>query len=83
MRIRVLIRGERGGRYTAYCPALPGCVISAGAKADLEHKVKEAVAAYLASMDAVTQPHVSFHEAQEQGVSHVVVDDLIACGGAG
>ena len=69
MKITILIRARPDGQYVAHCPSLPGCVASANTRESAQHKMREAVVGYLASMDAVVPAKVILAEVQECGVS--------------
>ncbi|HOD82629.1 MAG TPA: type II toxin-antitoxin system HicB family antitoxin [Phycisphaerae bacterium] len=69
MKITILIRARADGQYVANCPSLPGCVASANTRESAQHKMREAVVGYVASMDAVVPANVTFAEVQESGVS--------------
>lgn len=65
MKIAILIRARTDGQYVAHCPSLPGCVASACTRESAEHKMREAVTGYLASLDVPLPPRVTVIEAQE------------------
>ena len=69
MKITILIRARADGQYVAHCPSLPGCTASANTRQSAQHKIREAVVGYVASMDAVPPVHVTLAEVQESGVS--------------
>ena len=45
----ILIEGE-GGSYSAYVPELPGCVATGKSIAEVEQRMREAIAFHLAGM---------------------------------
>ncbi|MHC4984156.1 MAG: type II toxin-antitoxin system HicB family antitoxin [Planctomycetota bacterium] len=53
--MELLIRLARGtdGSYRAWCPALPGCAVSADSRAEARIKIANAVRSYLTRLDAV------------------------------
>ena len=65
MKIVILIRARTDGQYVAHCPSLPGCVASACTREFAEHKMREAVTGYLASLDVPLPPRVVVIEDQE------------------
>lgn len=65
MKIAILIRARTDGQYVARCPSLPGCVASACTRESAEHKIREAVTGYLASLDVPLPPRMIVVEAQE------------------
>lgn len=52
MRYRVLIDQDEDGVYVAEVPALPGCISQGKTRAEAIDNVKEAIAAYLESLEA-------------------------------
>ena len=42
---------RQAGSYEAWCPALPGCQVSAASKEQACERIQSAVKGYLASMD--------------------------------
>ncbi|MFB3894407.1 MAG: type II toxin-antitoxin system HicB family antitoxin [Phycisphaerae bacterium] len=65
MKIAVLILTRADGQYVAHCPALPGCVARADSRESAEHKMRDAVAGYLASLDVPSPPRMIVAEVQE------------------
>ena len=51
MKIEVLILTRADGQYVAHCTSLPGCTARANTRESAEHKMRDAVAGYLASLD--------------------------------
>lgn len=56
MRYRVLIEQDEDGMYVAEVPALPGCVSQGRTRSDAISNIKEAIAAYLESLQARGEP---------------------------
>ena len=52
MRYRVLIEQDEDGVYVAEAPALPGCISQGRTRSDAIENIKEAIAAYLESLEA-------------------------------
>jgi predicted RNase H-like HicB family nuclease len=52
VRYRVLIDQDEDGVYVAEVPALPGCISQGKTRAEAIDNVKEAIAAYLESLEA-------------------------------
>ncbi|MDE2489329.1 MAG: type II toxin-antitoxin system HicB family antitoxin [Elusimicrobia bacterium] len=52
MKLRVVIEKDESGWFVAEVPALPGCVSQGRTEKEAEANVKEAVAGWLAVMDA-------------------------------
>ena len=69
MKITILMRARADGQYIAHCPSLPGCTASANTKESAQHKMREAVVGYLASMHAVVPANMILVEDQECCVS--------------
>jgi len=65
MKIAILIRARTDGQYVAHCPSLPGCVASACTRESAEHKMREAVTGYVASLDVPSSPRMIVVEAHE------------------
>ena len=51
MRYRVMIEQDEDGVFVAEVPALPGCISQGRTRAEVIDNVKEAIAAYLESLD--------------------------------
>ena len=56
MRYRVLIEQDEDGVFVAEVPALPGCISEGQTRAEAVENVKEAIAAYLESLEAHNEP---------------------------
>ncbi len=56
MEVATLILASTDGQYVARCPSLPGCVARADTRESAEHKLRDAVAGYLASLDVPLPP---------------------------
>lgn len=56
MKYRVLIETDEDGAFTAEVPALPGCVSQGKTRAEAIETIKEAITAYLSSLDARGEP---------------------------
>ena len=56
MRYRVLIEQDEDGMYVAEAPALPGCISQGRTRAEAVDNIKEAIAAYLESLQAHDEP---------------------------
>ncbi len=56
MRYRVLIEQDEDGVYVAEVPALPGCVSQGRTRSEAISNIKEAIAAYLESLQARGEP---------------------------
>ena len=56
MRYRVLIEQDEDGVFVAEVPALPGCISEGQTRAEAVENVKEAMAAYLESLEAHNEP---------------------------
>ena len=56
MRYRVLIEQDEDGVYVAEVPALPGCISEGQTRSEAVANVKEAIAAYLESLQAHSEP---------------------------
>ena len=67
MKIAILILASTDGQYVARCPSLPGCMARANTRQSAEHKMRDAVAGYLASMDVPLPLRVIITEVQEMG----------------
>lgn len=53
---RVVIEPDEDGIYVAEVPALPGCISQGQTRAEAVENIKEAIAAYLESLDAHGEP---------------------------
>ncbi len=56
MRYRVLIEQDEDGVYVAEVPALPGCISQGRTRSEAVDNIKEAIAAYLESLQAHSEP---------------------------
>jgi predicted RNase H-like HicB family nuclease len=56
MRYRVLIEQDEDGVFVAEVPALPGCISEGHTRGEAVDNVKEAIAAYLESLEAHNEP---------------------------
>ncbi|MCA1737904.1 MAG: type II toxin-antitoxin system HicB family antitoxin [Actinobacteria bacterium] len=56
MKYRVLIEQDEDGVYVAEVPALPGCISQGQSREEAVENVKEAIAAYLESLEARGDP---------------------------
>jgi antitoxin HicB len=56
VRFRVLIEQDEDGVYVAEVPALPGCISQGRTRAEAIGNIKEAIAAYLESLQAHNEP---------------------------
>lgn len=56
MRYRVLIEQDEDGVYVAEVPALPGCVSQGKTRTEAIDNIKEAMVAYLESLQAHGEP---------------------------
>ena len=56
MRYRVLIEQDEDGVYVAEVPALPGCISQGRTRSEAIDNIKEAIAAYLESLQAHNEP---------------------------
>ncbi len=56
MRYRVLIEQDEDGVFVAEVPALPGCISEGHTRAEVVENVKEAIAAYIESLEAHGEP---------------------------
>jgi len=56
MKYRVLIEPDEDGVYVAEVPALPGCISQGATRAEAVENIKEAIAAYVESLDAHSEP---------------------------
>lgn len=56
MRYRVVIEQDEDGVFVAEAPSLPGCVSQGRTREEAVANVKEAIAAYLESLEAHGEP---------------------------
>lgn len=56
MKYRVLIEPDEDGVFVAEVPSLPGCVSQGQTRAEALENVREAIAAYLESLEAHGEP---------------------------
>jgi antitoxin HicB len=56
MKYRVLIEQDEDGVYVAEVPALPGCISQGQTREEAVENVREAIAAYLESLEANGDP---------------------------
>jgi predicted RNase H-like HicB family nuclease len=56
MKYRVLIQPDEDGVYIAEVPALPGCISEGATRAEAMENIKEAVTAYLESLEKHNEP---------------------------
>ena len=56
MKYRVLIEQDEDGMYVAEVPALPGCISQGQTREEAVENVREAIAAYLESLEAHGDP---------------------------
>ena len=56
MKYRVLIEQDENGVYVAEVPALPGCISQGQTREEAVENVREAIAAYLESLEAHGDP---------------------------
>lgn len=56
MKYRVLIEQDEDGVYVAEVPSLPGCISQGQTREEAVENVKEAIAAYLESLEAHGEP---------------------------
>jgi predicted RNase H-like HicB family nuclease len=56
MKYRVLIKQDEDGVYVAEVPALPGCISQGQTREEAVENVREAIAAYLESLEAHGDP---------------------------
>lgn len=63
MRYRVLIEQDEDGMFVAEVPALPGCISEGKTRMEAVQNIKEAIAAYLESLEKHNEPvPPSIHE---------------------
>ncbi|MBA3715274.1 MAG: type II toxin-antitoxin system HicB family antitoxin [Pyrinomonadaceae bacterium] len=56
MKYRVLIEQDEDGMYVAEVPSLPGCISQGQTREEAVDNIKEAIAAYLESLEAHNEP---------------------------
>ncbi len=56
MKYRVLIEQDEDGTYVAEVPTLPGCVSQGQTREEAVENIREAIAAYLESLEAHGDP---------------------------
>ena len=56
MRYRVLIEQDEDGIFVAEVPALPGCISQGPTRREAVENIKEAIAAYIESLDTHNEP---------------------------
>ena len=56
MRYRVLIEQDEDGTYVAEVPSLPGCITQGGTRDEVLRNAREAVSAYLESLEEHGDP---------------------------
>lgn len=56
MRYRVLIEQDEDGTYVAEVPSLPGCITQGETREEVLSNAREAIAAYLESLEAHGDP---------------------------
>ncbi|MCX7016278.1 MAG: type II toxin-antitoxin system HicB family antitoxin [Candidatus Sumerlaeota bacterium] len=56
MKYRVLIEQDEDGVYVAEAPALPGCISQGTTREKAVQNIREAIAAYLESLEAHNEP---------------------------
>jgi predicted RNase H-like HicB family nuclease len=56
MKYRVLIEPDEDGTFVAEVPVLPGCISQGHTRAQAIENIKEAIAAYLESLHAHSEP---------------------------
>jgi len=56
MKYRVLVEPDEDGVFVAEVPSLPGCVSQGRTRAEAVANVREAIAAYLESLEAHGEP---------------------------
>ncbi len=56
MKYRVLIEQDEDGMYVAEVPTLPGCISQGQTRGEAVENIKEAITAYLESLEAHCEP---------------------------
>jgi len=56
MKYRVLVEPDEDGVFVAEVPALPGCVTQGATREEALENAREAIAAYLESLEAHDEP---------------------------
>lgn len=63
MRYRVLIEQDEDGMFVAEVPVLPGCISQGNTRTEAVENIKEAIAAYMESLEKHNEPvPPSIHE---------------------
>jgi len=57
LKYRVVIKSDEDGIFVAEVPALPGCISQGQTRAKAVENAREAIAAYLASLQAHGEPN--------------------------
>jgi antitoxin HicB len=71
MRYSVVLLPEEDGRYTASVPALPGCVTFGNGVEETLERARDAIAQYVASLEAHGEP-----VPEEHGLPQVATVDV-------
>lgn len=56
MKYRVLIQQDEGGVFVAEVPSLPGCISQGQTRSEVMENIREAIEAYLESLEAHGEP---------------------------
>jgi antitoxin HicB len=56
MKFRVVIEPDEDGVFVAECPTLPGCISQGRTRTEAVENIREAIAAYLASLAKHGEP---------------------------
>ena len=56
MRYRVVLEQDEDGMYVAEAPSLPGCISQGRSRGEALENIREAIAAYLESLQAHGEP---------------------------
>ncbi len=56
MKYRVLIEEDEDGNFVAEVPALPGCISQGKTRKEAIENIKEAISAYIESLEAHNEP---------------------------
>ncbi len=56
VKYRVIIEPDEDGIYVVEVPALPGCISQGQTRSEAIENIKEAIAAYLESLEAHSEP---------------------------
>lgn len=62
MKLSVVLEPSDEGGYTAYVPALPGCISEGDSREEAIYNVKEAIALYLEPVEIESPPDGSLAE---------------------